>query len=119
MVIGDFEPSEILPILGKTLEGWKAEKPYARIEQPIPPGVKPERATIETPDKANAMYIAGLLAHIKESDPDYHALLAGNDVRGGGALSSRIADRLRQKGGISYSAASMFAADPFSMPTRP
>src|SRR5262249_27569095 len=34
VIIGDFEPSEILPILGKTLDGWKAEKPYARIERP-------------------------------------------------------------------------------------
>ena len=32
---------------------------------------------------------------------------------GGGGLSSRIADRLRQKGGISYSAASIFSADSF------
>ena len=36
VVIGDFEPSEILPILARTLEGWKAEKPYARIERPYP-----------------------------------------------------------------------------------
>ena len=113
VVIGDFEPSEILPILGKTLEGWKAEKPYARIERPIPPGIKPERETIETPDKANAVYLAGLQTPLKDSDPDYPALVAGNYILGGGALSSRIADRLRQKGGLSYTAMSMFAADPF------
>ena len=111
-MIGDFEPSEVLPILGKTLEGWKADKPYARIERPVPPGLTPERATIETPDKANALYIAGLRAPIKDTDPDYAALVAGNFVLGGGALSSRIADRLRQKGGVSYTAMSMFAADP-------
>ena len=39
--------------------------------------------------------------------------MAGNFVLGGGRLSSRIADRLRQKGGLSYTAVSMFAADPF------
>jgi zinc protease len=112
VVIGDFEPSEVLPMLGKALEGWKAEKPYARIERPIPPGLKPERATIETPDKANAFYVAGLVDPIKDSDPDYAPLVAGNFILGGGGLSSRIADRLRQKEGVSYSAASMFAADP-------
>ena len=111
VVIGDFEPSEVLPILGKALDGWKAEKPYARIERPIPPGLKPERATIETPDKANAIFVAGLLDPIKDSDPDYPALVAGNFILGGGGLSSRIADRLRQKEGVSYSAASVFAAD--------
>ena len=35
VIVGDFEPSEILPILAKTLEGWKAGKPYARIERPF------------------------------------------------------------------------------------
>ena len=49
---------------------------------------------------------------IKDDDPDYPALLAGNFILGGGALSSRIADRLRQKGGLSYTAMSMFAAEP-------
>jgi zinc protease len=111
-IVGDFEPSEILPILGRTLEGWKAEKPYARIERPLPPGLKAERDTIETPDKANAIFIAGLAAPIKDSEPDYPALVVGNFVLGGGSLSSRIADRLRQKGGLSYGAASMFSADP-------
>jgi zinc protease len=112
VIVGDFEPSEVLPILGRTFDGWKAEKPYTRIEHPVPPGVKPERATIETPDKANAIYVAGLLDAIKDTDPEYPAMVAGNFVLGGGILSSRISDRLRQKDGVSYSAASIFAADP-------
>jgi zinc protease len=113
VIVGDFEPSEVLPILGRTLEGWKGEKPYARIERPVPPGLKAEHDSIETPDKANAIYLAGLVAPIKDSDPDYPALVAGNFLLGGGSLSSRIADRLRQKGGLSYGAMSVFVADPF------
>jgi zinc protease len=112
VMIGDFEPSEVLPILGKTLDGWKAGKPYARIERPIPPGLKPERATIETPDKPNAVYVAGLVDPVKDSDPDYPALVIGDYILGGGGLSSRIANRLRQKDGVSYNAMSMFVADP-------
>jgi zinc protease len=38
--------------------------------------------------------------------------LAGNFILGGGGLSSRLADRLRQKGGLSYTAMSMFQASP-------
>ena len=49
---------------------------------------------------------------IKDDDPDYPALLMGNFILGGGALSSRIADRLRQKGGLSYTAMSMLQASP-------
>jgi zinc protease len=111
-IVGDFELSEILPILGKTFEGWKAERPYARIERTMPRELKPEQVTIPTPDKANAVYVAGLQVPLTDSDPDYPALLAGNYVLGGGSLSSRIADRLRQKGGLSYGAGSIFAADP-------
>ena len=53
---------------------------------------------------------------IKDSDPDYPALVAGNFVLGGGALSSRIADRLRQKGGISYGGGSFFSGRPVRSP---
>jgi zinc protease len=110
-IVGDFEPSEVLPILTRSLEGWKAGKPYARIENPIPSGLTPQQDTIETPDKSNAMYVAGLLAPVQDSDPEYAALMAGNSILGGSGLSSRLADRLRQKDGLSYNAASIFAAD--------
>ena len=36
VVVGDFEPSEILPILSKTFEGWKSEKPYALDRTALP-----------------------------------------------------------------------------------
>ena len=49
---------------------------------------------------------------IKDGHPDYPALLAGNFILGGGGLSSRLADRLRQKGGLSYTAMSMLQASP-------
>lgn len=110
-IVGDFEPSEVLPILTRMLDGWKPIKPYARIENPIPPGLTPVHDTIETPDKANAIYVAGLLAPVKDTDPDYPALMTGNSILGGSGLSSRLADRLRQKDGLSYGTAAMFSAD--------
>ena len=39
-------------------------------------------------------------------------MVAGNFILGGGSLSSRIADRLRQKGGLSYTAQTVFNASP-------
>ena len=50
---------------------------------------------------------------MKDDDPDYPAVLAGNFILGGGGLSSRLADRLRQKGGLSYTAMSIFQASPW------
>ncbi len=112
VIVGDFEPSEILPLLAKTLEGWKAAKPYARIERPCQTELAATRETVLTPDKENAALLAGTCLPIKDDHPEYPALVAGNYVLGGGGLSSRIADRLRQKGGLSYTAASIFAASP-------
>ena len=111
-IVGDFEPAEALSVLTRTFEGWKNPQPYARVEQPFQPGLKTTRETIPTPDKANASYFAGLTLEMKDSDPDYPALVAGNFILGGGVLSSRIADRLRQKGGLSYTAAAIFTASP-------
>jgi zinc protease len=112
VLIGDFDSSEIMPILARTFDGWKSEKPYARIERPYQPDLKIDRETVLTPDKENAIFLAGLTLPIKDDNPDYPALLAGNFILGGGGLSSRIADRLRQKGGLSYTAMSIFAASP-------
>jgi zinc protease len=112
VVVGDFEPSEITPILAKTFDDWKAEKPYARIERPFQAEISPRRETILTPDKENAVYLASLTVPIKDDDPDYPALLIGNFILGGGGLSSRIADRLRQKDGLSYGARSSLGASP-------
>jgi zinc protease len=112
VIVGDFEPSEIFPIVAQALEGWTASKPYARIERPIAQGIESVRETIETPDKANATYVAGLLIPLRDDSPDYPAMVAGNFILGGGALSSRLGNRLRQKEGLSYGAGSQFNADP-------
>jgi zinc protease len=111
-VVGDFDPSETLPVLARALEGWKAEKAYARIERPYQPGLPSARETIVTPDKANATYRAGLSLPVGDEHPDYPALVAGNFILGGGSLSSRLGDRLRQKDGLSYGAGSTLMPGP-------
>jgi zinc protease len=116
-VVGDFEPSEILPLLARALEGWKAEKPYARIERPYQGGHGPAHETIVTPDKANATYSAGLTLPLRDDHPDYAALVMGNSILGGG-FSSRLTDRLRHRGGLSYSAGSRFAASALDTSAR-
>ncbi len=108
-----------MPILARTFDGWNAEKPYARIERACQAEFKPERETILTPDKDNAIYLAGLSLPIKDNNPDYPALVVGNFILGGGGLSSRIADRLRQKDGLSYGAGSSLSRQPARSPSRP
>ena len=46
---------------------------------------------------------------ISRSDPDYFPLILGNHILGGGGLVSRIADEVREKRGLAYSAYSYFS----------
>ncbi len=110
-VVGDFGPDDTLKKLNEVFDGWKSEMPYQRIEEPANVTVKGERVNIDTPDKANAVYIAGVMTKMRDDDPDYEAMLIGNYIMGGGPLSSRIADRVRKQDGLSYTAATQFQAD--------
>lgn len=110
IVIGDFEPAPTLQKINEMLDGWKPKQPYARIERRAFTDVPGGRHSITTPDKANANYAAGVDFKLKDDHPDYPALLVGNFVFGGGSLSSRLGDRVRQKEGLSYGVSSGFSA---------
>src|SRR6185503_7832196 len=101
-IVGDFDEQACLKVLKETLAGWKAPTPYARIASPIKEEVPASQHTINTPDKANATFTAGLLFPLRDDDPDYPALVMGNYILGGGTLSSRLGVRVRQKEGLSY-----------------
>jgi zinc protease len=87
---------------------WKSPAPYKRIEARAF-DVKPIDALIETPDKANAVYRAGQQIALKDSDPDYVPMLLGNYLFGG-TSDARLARRIREKDGISYSVGSWVSA---------
>jgi zinc protease len=93
------------------LENWKSGVRYVRIERPARTDTPGGKEVILTPDKANAMYVAGHNLAITDADPDYAALEIANFLLGGGTLSSRLGNRVRQKEGLSYGVASMFNAD--------
>ena len=105
-IVGDFDPDACLRVLKSALAGWKAAKPYARIANPITSEVAGASHKISTPDKANATYVAGLVFPLRDEAPEYPALLMGNHIFGGGMLSSRLATRVRQQEGLSYSVGS-------------
>lgn len=105
-LIGDLDVEATTRQLEEIFAGWKAKVPYERIRSEISAGVKGSRTTINTPDKENAVYAAGLMFAMKDSDPDYPALSMGNYVLGGSGFTSRLMDRLRQKEGLSYGAGS-------------
>jgi zinc protease len=102
-IVGDFDTNACLPILTETLRGWKASKPYARITAKIIGDQTGSHHVINTPDKANANYISGMVFPLRDDAPDYPALVMGNYILGGsGTLSSRLGTRVRQKEGLTY-----------------
>ena len=110
-IVGDFDAAEVVPAVESLLDGWQTREKYVRIPRP---SQKAEggQARILTPDKQNAVYMAGMTFPLKDSDPDYPALALGNFVLGGGALSSRLGDRIRQRDGLSYTIQSALQASP-------
>ncbi|MCS6808307.1 MAG: pitrilysin family protein [Bacteroidota bacterium] len=108
-IVGDFDESDVQAIVSESFGTWKSLKPFVRIEERYK-DVAPANLTLETPDKANAFFIAKLALPIRSDDPDYPALLLGNYMLGGGFLNSRLATRIRQKEGLSYGVGSQVSA---------
>jgi zinc protease len=109
-VVGDFDAATLRPQIEKKLDGWKSPKPYAEILTPYPnPPIAATTQDFETPDKENAFFLAGMPIKMKDSDPDYPALVLGNYILGQGA-SSRLFERIRGKEGLSYGVGSQFGA---------
>jgi zinc protease len=110
-VVGDFDAAEIAAIAAELFGSWKAKQPFARIAAPFR-AVEATKIEIETPDKANAFFMAGLNLEMDDSDADYPAMLLANYMMGGGFLNSRLATRIRQRDGLSYGVGSSFSASP-------
>jgi zinc protease len=104
-VVGDFDEAAVMAVLRDRFATWKSPKPYARVPSVYSASAAINR-TIETPDKTNAVFLAGLNLNVRDDDPDYPALTLANFMFGGGFLNSRMALRLRQKDGLSYGASS-------------
>ncbi|MGH7226420.1 MAG: M16 family metallopeptidase, partial [Gemmataceae bacterium] len=111
VVIGDFDAAEIVKQMEPALKGWKASVPYKRIERPMHGEIPPDRVVIETPDKESAIYYAATGMPMKDTDADFAPMVMADYLLGGGPLSSRLANRIRQQAGLSYTVMSHFRAD--------
>ncbi len=111
-VVGDFDEAAIKSFVKTELADWKSPKPFARVQEKFHENGGQVKA-IETPDKANAFFLAYQPLKMSDSDPNYAALELSNYMLGGGSgLSSRLMNRIRQKEGLSYGVGSQFAASP-------
>jgi len=108
-IVGDFDEKDITPLVTQLFGSWKSAKAFQRIPAEyfdIPAATK----SVETPDKANAFFLARMNVKMRDDNPDYPAFTLGNFMLGGGFLNSRLAVRIRQKEGLSYGVGSGFNA---------
>jgi zinc protease len=101
VVAGDFDARQTRAQLGKLFGAWKSRNRYERLPRRYF-DVAAQDVRIPVRDKANAALFAGLNLPLRDSHPDYPALLIANHILGSSGLSSRLAMRLRQQEGLSY-----------------
>jgi zinc protease len=111
VVVGDFDEVEVRRAIEESFGDWESPHPFRRIATPFydPPG---REIVIETPDKANAILFAQQNLELRDTDPDYPALLMAGYMIGGGMLNSRLARRIRVQEGLSYGVGADIAGHP-------
>jgi zinc protease len=116
-VVGDFDPNEVKGLLTELFGSWKSAKPYVRLTTPF--AERPQTVeSIEAPDKESAYFQAVQKVQMKDSDPNYPAMILGNFMTGGGFINSRLATRIRRVEGLSYGVGSGFMAGPWDDDAR-
>ncbi|EHO05095.1 hypothetical protein HMPREF9714_03458 [Myroides odoratimimus CCUG 12901] len=102
-VIGMKDKEAVDKLLENTFGNFNSKAKY---EKAYPKFIdtKQVKEIFETPDKENAVAIGKLNFEMNQSNPDYAALVFANEVMGGGFMTARIPQRLREKEGISYGA---------------
>ena len=79
-IVGDFEPEAALSAIREVLHDWKSDVPYKPVVRDAKPDLKGSKNDIVTPDKANALFLAGLSFTMSDDDPDAIALQLGNFI---------------------------------------
>jgi zinc protease len=101
-VVGPIDAAEVQKQAAALLGNWNTSMTYKQID-PKFKKVAAINTKIETPDKANAQFEAGVRFAMAETDPDYPAMLLAGYMFGG-PITSHVSDRIRNREGLSYGA---------------
>jgi zinc protease len=101
-VVGPVAPADVQKAATELLGAWNTAKAYKPLITPFKK-VAPLNEKIETPDKANAQFLAGARFQLSQNDPDYPAMVLASYMFGE-PITSRISDRIRNREGLSYGA---------------
>jgi zinc protease len=101
-VVGPVTPADMQKLSAELLGSWNTTKAYKPLITPFKkmPAINEK---IEAPDKANAEFLAGEKFQLSQNDPDYPAIVLASYMFGE-PITSHIADRIRNREGLSYGA---------------
>ncbi len=102
-ILGLNDQKQAKDLLEKVLGNWNNKVKFERV-YPTFFATKQSKEIIQTPDKENAAAVGKLNFEMTNTSPDFAALTFANEVMGGGFMTARIPQRLREKEGISYGA---------------
>ena len=101
-VTGPIDQAAVVAAARELLGSWNTTMAYTPMAASYRT-VAPVNRKIETPDKANAQFEAGVRFKLSDKDPDYPAMLLAGYMFGG-PITSHISDRIRNREGLSYGA---------------
>ncbi len=101
VVVGQFDQPALQKAAAELLGSWTNPAPYNRYATTFQKAA-PVNLKLETPDKQNSEFEAGMRIRLSDNDPDYAAMLLANYMMGG-SITGRIPDRIRNHEGLSYS----------------
>jgi predicted Zn-dependent peptidase len=102
-IAGNFDWDAVVARVGALFGDWTGEPPATLLEQPAP---KPD-VNIEVIE-GNQEHIGMAFPFPKYGDPDYYAAMVVSEIFGGG-MTSRLFREVREKRGLVYSVAAIFA----------
>lgn len=120
-LVGDLDRATAEKVADDLSAALPAGEPAPALPE-VPPLKKARHLHHEFPSQQTHILLGA--AGISRSDPDFYALLVGNEILGGGAFTSLLMRELRQKRGLTYGVYSGFtpmrAEGPFliSLSTR-
>jgi len=102
VLVGDIDSRATIEQVTQSFGDWrKLEGPAPFAVPRIEPPDRAERRIVRMEGKSQVDVVYGLPG-LSRTDPDYYAALIMNYLLGGGSLSSRLMDNLRDKQGLVY-----------------
>jgi len=99
-VVGDISAADLAPLLDRTFGHLPATPAAVAVPDAHPAGAGQVEVIEQAIPQSRVVFGAD---GIKRSDPDWYAAYVLNYVLGGGGLTSRLSDEVREKRGLAYS----------------